>query len=46
MTLPELETIDHPRKPKEMTQNADSHNTIKLEQPNQLKCTITTPKNN
>ena len=30
MTLPEPETVDHPRKREEMTQNTDSHNTIKL----------------
>ena len=31
MTLPESETVDHPRIREEKTQNADSHNTIKLE---------------
>ena len=30
MTLPELETVYHPRKRKEKTQSTDSHNTIKL----------------
>ena len=30
MTLPETETVDHPRKREEKTQNTDSHNTIKL----------------
>ena len=44
MTLPVSETIDHPRKSKENTQNTDSHNTIKLEQPTQLERTITTPQ--
>ena len=44
MTLPESETVDHPQKREEKTQNADSHNTIKLEQPNKLESTITTPK--
>ena len=33
MTLPESETVDHPRKREEKTQNTDIHNTIKLEQP-------------
>ena len=42
MTLPESETVDHPRKRKEKTQNTDSHNTIKLEQPTQLERTMTT----
>ena len=46
MTLPESETVGHPRKREEKTQNADSHNTIKLEQPAQLGRTITTPHNN
>ena len=46
MTLPESETVDHPRKLEGKTQNADSHSTIKLEQPNQLESTITTPQNN
>ena len=48
MNLPESETVDHPRKREEKTQNADSHmyNTIKLEQPTQLGRTITTPQNN
>ena len=44
MTLPVSETIDHPRKSKENTQNTDSHNTIKLEQPTQLERTRTTPQ--
>ena len=30
MTLPEAETVDHPRKREEKTQNTGSHNTIKL----------------
>ena len=30
MNLPESETVDHPRKREEKTQNTDSHNTIKL----------------
>ena len=30
MTLPELETFDHPRKREEKTQQTDSHTTIKL----------------
>ena len=30
MTLPESETVDHPRKREEKTPNTDSHNTIKL----------------
>ena len=30
MTLPESETVDHPRKREENTQNTDNHNTIKL----------------
>ena len=30
MTLPESETVDHPRKRGEKIQKADSHNTIKL----------------
>ena len=33
MTLPELETVDHPRKRGEKTQNTDIQNIIKLEQP-------------
>ena len=37
MTLPESETFDHTRKREEKTQNTDSHNTIKQEQPTQLK---------
>ena len=31
MTLPASEIADHPRKREEKTQNADSHNTIRLE---------------
>ena len=46
MTLPESETVDHPRKGEEKTQNTDSHNTIKLEQPTQQEKTITTPQYN
>ena len=46
MTLTESETVDHPQKREEKTQNADSHNMIKLEQPNLLESTITTPQNN
>ena len=46
MTLPESETVDHPRKREEKTQNTDSHNTIKLEQSTQLERTITTPQYN
>ena len=46
MTLLESETVDHPLKCEEKTQNTDSHNTIKLEQPTQLERTITTPQNN
>ena len=46
MTLPESETVDHPRKRKEKTQNTESHNTNKLEQPTQLERTITTPQYN
>ena len=33
MSLLESEIVDHPRKREERTQTADSHNTIKLEQP-------------
>ena len=44
MTLTESETVDHPQKREEKTQNADSHNMIKLEQPNLLESTITTPQ--
>ena len=44
MTLPESETVDHPRKHEEETQNTDSHNTIKLEQPTQLERTINIPQ--
>ena len=39
MTLPESETVDHPRNSEEKTQNTDSHNTIILGQPNQLERT-------
>ena len=46
ITLPESETVDYPRKREEKTQNTDSHNTIKLEQPTQLERTITTPQYN
>ena len=46
MTLPEAETIDHPRKYEETTQNLDSPNTIKLKQPTQHERTITTPQYN
>ena len=46
MALPKSETVDHRRKREEKTQNTDSHNTIKLEQPTQLEKTITTPQNN
>ena len=46
MTLPESETVDHPRQREEKTQNTESHNTIKLEQPTQLAKTITTLQNN
>ena len=46
MTLTESETVDHPQKREEKTQNADSHNMIKLEQPNLLESTITTPQPN
>ena len=38
MTLPESETVDHPRKHEEKTAI-----TIKLVQPSQLERTITTP---
>ena len=44
MILPESETVDHPRKREEKTQNTDSHNTIKLEQLTQLERTINTPQ--
>ena len=30
MTLPESETVDHPRKREGKTQNTDNHSTIKL----------------
>ena len=46
MTFPDSETVDRPRKREKKTQNANSHNTIKLEQSNQLESTITTPQNN
>ena len=49
MTLPESVTVDHPRKREEKTQNTDSLNTIKLEQPTQLEAhhnTIKDPKQN
>ena len=44
MALTESETVDHPQKREEKTQNADSHNMIKLQQPNLLESTITTPQ--
>ena len=46
MTLPESGTVHHPRKRDEKTQNTDSHNTVKLEQPTQLEKAITTPQYN
>ena len=46
MALPESETVDRPRKREEKTQNVDSHNTVKLQQPNQLESTIISPQNN
>ena len=46
MTLLESETVDHPWKSEEKTQNTESHNTIKLEQPNQVESTSTTSQNN
>ena len=39
-TLPESETVDHPRQREEKIQNTGSHNIIKLEQPTQLERTI------
>ena len=44
ITFPESETVDHPRKHEEKTQNTDNHNTNKLEPPTQLERTITTPQ--
>ena len=44
MTLQESKTVDHPQKREEKTQNTDSHNKTKLEQPTQLERTITTPQ--
>ena len=41
---PESETVDHPRKREEKTQNTDSHTTIKQEQPTELERTRTTPQ--
>ena len=46
MTLQESKTVDHSRKREENTQNTDSHNTIKLEQPTQLERTIAIPQYN
>ena len=46
MALPESETVDHSRRREEKTQNTDSINTIKLEQPTQLERTIITPQYN